>query len=373
MSRIAQVANFVSPHSGGIRTVLGHLASGYAAAGHDVLQVVPGASFRQRTHAWGERIELPGHLLPGTGYRLITTGSATGVLSAFRPDRIEVHDRTTLRGLGRWAQLHDIPSCVVSHELLDRLVEHWTHRRLRTRRLTDASNRRLSAAFDTVLCTTPWAAEEFERLGIANLQIVPLGVDQDRFTPRRTDPVVRRRYASDAETLIAMGIRLSPEKRPDVGLDALRYLVGRGRAVRLIVAGDGPLRGRLERSAGSLPVEFIGHVVADDLAALLANADVVLAPGPVETFGLAALEALACGTPVVVSKQSALPSIVGDAGRAAESCGICFADAVEALLAQPAADRRSAALAQAGAYTWRRTVDGFLALHGLPSVRAGAA
>ena len=373
MSRIAQVANFVSPHSGGIRTVLGHLAAGYAAAGHEVLQVVPGATFRQTTHGWGERIELPGHVLPGTGYRLITGGSATGVLSAFRPDRLEVHDRTTLRGLGSWADQHDIPSCVVSHERLDRVVEHWTRRRVRTQRLTDASNRRLSAAFDTVICTTPWAAEEFERLRIANLQVVPLGVDHDRFTLGLADPAVRRQYASDAETLLAMAIRLSPEKRPDVGVDALRSLVGRGRAARLVVAGDGPLRGRLERSAGELPVEFIGHVDADELAALLANSDVVLAPGPVETFGLAAVEALACGTPVVVSNRSALPSLIGDAGRAAESCGICFADAVEALLQQPAEQLRISAHARAVAFDWARTVDGFLAVHGLRSVRAVAA
>lgn len=373
MSRIAQVANFVSPQSGGIRTVLGHLAAGYAAAGHEVLQIVPGATFRQTTHRWGERVELPGHVLPGTGYRLITGASASGVLSAFRPDRLEVHDRATLRGLGNWAREHDVPSCVVSHERLDRLVEHWTHRRIRTQRLTDASNRRLSRAFDTVVCTTPWAAEEFQRLYIANLAVVPLGVDHDRFTLGLADPAVRREYAADDETLLAMAVRLSPEKRPDVGVDTLRYLVGRGRQVRLVVAGDGPLRGRLERSATSLPIEFVGHVDADELAALLANADVVLAPGPVETFGLAALEALACGTPVVVSKRSALPSIVGDGGRAAESCGICFADAVEALLAQPVERLRVAAHARAVAFDWSRTVDGFLTVHGLPSARAVAA
>lgn len=41
-----------------------------------------------------------------------------------------------------------------------------------------------------------------------------------------------------------------------------------------------------------------------------------IAPGPAETFGLAALEALACGTPVVVRAESALPEVVGDAGPA---------------------------------------------------------
>ena len=86
---------------------------------------------------------------------------------------------------------------------------------------------------------------------------------------------------------------------------------------RLVVAGDGPLRGRLERRAAreGLPVTFAGFLPdRADLAALLASADVAIAPGPAETFGLAGLEALACGTPVVVSAESALPEVVGEAG-----------------------------------------------------------
>src|SRR5262249_32056107 len=63
------------------------------------------------------------------------------------------------------------------------------------------------------------------------------------------------------------------------------------------------------------PVTFTGFIPSRTaVATLLATADVVLAPGPVETFGLAALEALACGTPVVVSGSGALPEGIGGAG-----------------------------------------------------------
>jgi alpha-1,6-mannosyltransferase len=120
-------------------------------------------------------------------------------------------------------------------------------------------------------------------------------------------------------------------------------------------------------------VTFVGHIEQSQLAALLATADVAMAPGPVETFGLAALEALASGTPVVVNKRSALPSVVGDAGKAAEACGICFADAVEALLALPTEQIRSVARARALEFDWTRTVNGFLAVHGLPRPGAAAA
>ena len=93
----------------------------------------------------------------------------------------------------------------------------------------------------------------------------------------------------------------------------------------LVVAGDGPLRARLERAARrkGLPVTFAGFITdPTELAALLASADVVIAPGPVETFGLAALEALACGTPVVVSADSALPEVIGAAGVAVGGRGL---------------------------------------------------
>ena len=62
----------------------------------------------------------------------------------------------------------------------------------------------------------------------------------------------------------------------------------------LVVVGEGPMRARLERQAARLPVDFTGYIgCRDTVATILASADVALAPGPHETFGLAALEALA--------------------------------------------------------------------------------
>src|SRR5690242_5578824 len=99
MARIVQVANFVTPRSGGIRTVLAHLADGYAAAGQEVLQVVPGPARRRTVHSWGHRLELPGFVLPGTGYRVMRPEPVMREVTAFAADRLEVHDRATLRGL----------------------------------------------------------------------------------------------------------------------------------------------------------------------------------------------------------------------------------------------------------------------------------
>ena len=198
-------------------------------------------------------------------------------------------------------------------------------------------------------------------------------MDLDCLHPGLHDPAVRARYAAPGRPLLVLCSRLSAEKRPERALDALAELIGRGRPATLVVAGAGPLRERLQARARrcALPVHFLGHVAErEQLAALLASADVVLAPGPVETFGLAALEALACGTPVAVSCSSALPAVVGSAGAAAADSATGFADAVDALLARPERSRRAAARSRAQAFGWQGSVAAFLGVHEAPAPAA---
>jgi alpha-1,6-mannosyltransferase len=370
--KIVQAANFVAPHSGGIRTTLRHLAAGYADAGHHVVQIVPGErdGVIHTPHARVHTVRAP--QVPGTGYRVLTDlWHILSVLDHEQPDRLEVHDRATLRLLGRWARRHDVGSLVVSHERLDRLMSQWTPKRLQgilpLTAAADRSNTALAAVFDAVVATTAWAAAEFVRIGVTNLRQVPLGVDLARFHPGKADPSLRRAFARESELLLVHASRLSPEKRGSIAIDTLAELLRRGVPARLVIAGDGPSRSRYERLAADLPVVFLGFVAdRDRLASLLATADVVLAPGPVETFGLAALEALASGTAIVVNHASALAElVVPGAGVAAAGCGWTFADAVQELTERPASDRADAARARAEQFPWSTTVTGFLDVHGI--------
>jgi len=363
--RIVRLANFVTPRSGGLRTALRNLGEGYQRAGHESVLIVPGHQAADDITEQGRVITLPSAPLPRTGGYRVLAGrrELTRLLDELEPDRIEVSDRSTLRWTGNWARQRGVGSMMVSHESLAGLLGVWG---MPSReRLADRLNRHTAEAYDQIVCTTAFAAAEFRRLGVPNLVEVPLGVDLDEFHPSRADENVRSRYARPDELLVVYCSRLSADKRPELAVDTVAALrAGKTPAV-LVVAGDGSRRAALAYRSARLPVRFAGHIAdRSAVAALLASADVLVAPGPVETFGLAALEALACGTPVVVNAASALPEVVGDAGLAVRGTAEAFADGVRQLMERPEAQRRAAARARAEIFSWPRAVDGFLRAHG---------
>jgi alpha-1,6-mannosyltransferase len=370
--RIVRLANYVAPHSGGLRTSLRELGAGYLAAGHEPVLIIPGERDGDEQTPQGRVITLSGPRLPFTGgYRvLLRKRRVAAVLGELRPDTLEVSDRTTLRWTGRWARERGVPAVMISHESLTALMRlavpgldlpglsRWGP----AVAMADAVNRRTVRAYQRVICTTAWAAAEFERIGAGNLVRAPLGVDLATFAA--PDRRVRDVYAAPDETLLVHCGRLSPEKKPQRSLNTLATLRARGVAARLVVAGDGPLRRRLERRAARdrLPVTFAGFLPdRTDLAALLASADVAIAPGPAETFGLAGLEALGCGTPVVVSAESALPEVVGEAGASVP--GEDLSAGVITVLSWPEPARRAAARDRAERFGWPAAVQAFLAIH----------
>lgn len=360
--RIVRLANFITPSSGGLRTGLRELGRRYAAAGHEPILVYPGPGHSDLLAGQGRVITLPGPKVPKMhGYRvMLGRDELTNLLQRLKPDRIEVSDRATLRWTGKWARKNGVPSVMVSHESLDGLLRvakvpgrEWLARQL---------NRRTAQDYDRIVCTTAWAAREFAFAGASNVSRVPLGVDLEAFHPSKADSFLRSSHAKPDELLLVCCTRLSIEKRPMRALTTLESLLEQGIPASLVMVGDGPLRSTLEYRAAGLPVTFTGWVSDRDwLARLLATADAVIAPGPIETFGLAALEALSSGTPAVVSSSSALPDVIGDAGVAV--AGEDLSLGILQVLSRPEHERREAARARAELFSWDNAAKGFLAVH----------
>lgn len=140
--------------------------------------------------------------------------------------------------------------------------------------------------------------------------VVPYGVDMSRFRP------AARNGARPSEVVVGAVARLSPEKGLDVLLRAAARLIGDGTPLRVVLAGDGPVRGKLERLAEELSiserVEFRGEVPHKDVPKVLAEFDIFAMPSRAEGFGVAALEAQAMELPVVGSRVHGIPDAVND-------------------------------------------------------------
>jgi alpha-1,6-mannosyltransferase len=370
--RIVHVANFYGPSSGGIKTTLHELGRGYLKYGHEFIYIVPGPRYIKEQTPFGLKITLPSFTLPASGgYQIIRSNKQLlNLLEFLNPDRIEVSDRFTLLKVGRWAKQHKVASLVFSHETLNGLVKKYAPLipvSMRNK-FVNWHNRKLAASFDTVIATTDFAAAEFVRIKTTNLRKVALGVDLIGFNPENRDHKLRKELLKGAEYLLVHCGRISPEKEPARSVQAVSELVKAGVNVRLIIVGGGPLWNKIRKQSLGLPIEMLGYVASrEKVASYLAAADIAIAPGPLETFCLSALESLASGTPVVASKSSAVGEILNinsikPAGAIASDNGAEFAIAIRQLLNK--GRLRKVAREQAEKFSWANTVDAMLDVHG---------
>lgn len=370
--RIAQLANFIGPASGGMKTALQALGEGYVGAGCERLLVIPGPTDSRVSTPAGDVVQLRAPKVGG-GYRLIVEPwRVTDVLESWRPTSVELSDKLTLLPVARWARRSGVGSVLFSHERLSDMFALRTGLDATSKVSIALLNRILVRSFDTVVVTSRYAEEEFTRAAAGAdcpMVRVPLGVDLDTFRPAVSASSADVAASTVADITRPLRLthfgRLSREKSPHLAVSTVVELHRRGVPVHLDVYGDGPHRSELVDLAVGAPVTFHGFIDdRRDLARHIAAADVSLSVCPSETFGLAVLEALACGTPVVTADRGGARELVdARSGAWGSPHPAALADAVLLIASRPEAVRRAAARARAEEFPWSATIASMLAVH----------
>jgi alpha-1,3-rhamnosyl/mannosyltransferase len=261
---------------------------------------------------------------------------------------------------------------VTIHDLFNLKSDGWASPGFRAEKKERYARAAEEAA--RILCVSEaTAADVASLLGVerARLAVTPLGVDPT-FRPLAEEeraPVLRRLGVSPPYALF-VGLA-QPRKNLEAVANVFARLSARVDDLSLVLAGDdgypeGRLATVLKGTGVASRIRLLGYTATEDLPALYSGARLLLFPSRDEGFGLPALEAMACGCPVVASDRGALPEVLGPGG-------LCFPpDAIDDLegaasLLLDDGDARAAevarGLARARGFTWARTAQTTLAAY----------
>lgn len=350
---VLDVTEWFGDTSGGIRTYL--LEKGQYVAQRPWLRhvmLVPGARDSITEHDGVRIYRLQGPAIPRRKpYRfMLATASISRIARHEAPDIIEVGSPFMVPWIVRHAtRTLDVPMVCFYHSNVPRMFAPRAEREGIIRRAVYRASwgymRRLDRLFPLTIVSSRYSANELAREGITRIAHVPLGVDLQQFHPDRR--------ARKAEARLAFGLpdgplagfvgRFANEKGLSVVLDAWRTVEQRTGA-RLVLVGDGPTEAVLRQHSYASRVFFLPFQQdRSALALLLASLDIAISPGRIETFGLASLEALASGTPVLCANEGAVCEQV-----TASRGGRIFEAGVAASLAEEAIALFTGDLAQLG-------------------------
>src|SRR5262249_24656144 len=269
----------------------------------------------------------------------------TGRLKAFGPGLVHTH-LYYANVLGRVAaRLAGSPPVVTTLHNPDYTFEATERTLCRARKLLDRWTGARNAA---VVAVSGAVAEDFRRhMGWTGIRVIPNGVDLEAFAPGGGDDgAARGEWPGPGLRLLSVG-RLHPQKGHGVLLDAMGRTAARGASLSLVIAGEGTLRPVLEEGIRRLGLDGSVRLAGrrGDVRELLRAADVFVFPSLYEAVGIALLEAMASGLPVVASRTGGIPEVVEDgaSGRLVPPGDAeALAEALAALARDPDERRRLA-------------------------------
>jgi len=180
------------------------------------------------------------------------------------------------------------------------------------------SEREVISSCDRIIASTTGETEDLVNLYGASadkVTVIPCGVNLDLFQPIDKE-TARKELGLDHQKVILFVGRMDPLKGLEQLLAALNYLDGKRPPLLMIVGGEGQTRGQaqspqhLKESIVEDRVRFVGPVAQSQLPLYYSASDVCVIPSYYESFGMVALESLACGTPIVATNVGGIQKIV---------------------------------------------------------------
>ena len=364
---------------GGMQSHTGSLTRALDRAGvrQDVVTACrPGAGscepFAERSRIW--RMGLP---IASARQLWAPPAAALALPLAHRCDLVHAHvgeDLAVLPIAMAAARAARAPLAVSLHMSLAHTASAASLGRRLAHRLGAAAERRATSLADRVFVLTERMRARLADNGVdpRRIAVVPSGVPFETFTGPFADPLPRL----SRPRVVFIG-RLSGQKDPLTVVETAARLQSRA---SVVLVGDGPDRAAVERRIAELGlhgrVVVTGFVSRAEVAAQLAQADIMVLPSRYEELGTAILEAMSLGVPVVASRTGGIPEVVehrrtGLLVSSGDASG--FARAVDALLGD-APRRRAmaeAARARARSYDWddlaQRVLEAYSAVAGAPT------
>jgi glycosyltransferase involved in cell wall biosynthesis len=261
---------------------------------------------------------------------------------------------------------------VTVHDVFSMISSDWADEKFRRKKADRYAQ--IAKRAKLIICDSQATAFDFARLfpnARDRLRVVPLGVGPE-FSPRPPSECegTLNRLGIHRPYILHVG-NIASRKNLARLIGALSHLAASRPGLQLVLAGRLSYRHEevLDRIAScgfKDRVALPGYVARDDLPHLYSAAEVFVFPSLCEGFGLPALEAMACGAPVVTSDSSSLPEVIGEAGLLVNpEKEVEIAGAIDKLLSE--ADLRSqlseAGKKHAGEFTWERTARETLAVY----------
>lgn len=376
--RIALLAHSTNPRGGVVHAL--ELGEALHDAGHHVAIHAPDASGRGFFRATRcQAVSVP-------------ASPSTGTLAEFVGQRIEDYvAHFTRTGTAQWDILH--AQDAISANALETLRENGLAKQyVRTVHHLDtfadprvmAWQKRGFATAAQVLCVSrTWRDMLAQKHGVGAIQ-VSNGVDAARFQPRpdATDAPLRARFGLDSEGPVLLAVGGIEERKNTLRLlQAFVQVHRRWPQARLVIAGgaslldhesyrvrfDGALRESGLAQGPGAPVMITGPLADADMPALFRCADALVFPSTREGFGLVVLEAMACGTPVVVSRIAPFTEYLadGDCVWADPYDAASIAQAIFEACQSSTADRlRIAGHRVCSRFTWQESARRHLEIYG---------